>query len=51
MLELAGNPERMISMGNDARSRLMNYSAETAVDGTIESLAATLEPRVLHASA
>jgi glycosyltransferase involved in cell wall biosynthesis len=51
MLELAGNPERMISMGIVARSRLMNYSVETAVDGTIESLAATLEPRVLHASA
>jgi len=51
MLELAGNPERMISMGIDARSRLMNYSVETAVDGIIESLAATLEPRVLHASA
>jgi len=51
MLELAGNPERMISMGINARTRLMNYSIETAVDGIIESLAATLEPRVLHASA
>ena len=51
MLELAGNPERMISMGLEARSRLRNYSVETAVDGIIESLAATLEPRVLHASA
>ena len=51
MLELAGNPEHMISMGLDARSRLINYSVETAVDGIIESLAATLEPRVLHASA
>jgi hypothetical protein len=51
MLELAGNPERMISMGINARNRLMNYSIETAVDGIIESLAATLEPRVLHASA
>jgi glycosyltransferase involved in cell wall biosynthesis len=50
MLELAGNPERMISMGIDARSRLINYSVKTAVDGVIESLAATLEPRVLHAS-
>jgi glycosyltransferase involved in cell wall biosynthesis len=50
MLELAGNPERMISMGIDARSRLMGYSVETAVDGIIESLAATAEPRVLHAS-
>jgi len=51
MLELAGYPQRMISMGIGARSRLMNYSVETAVDGIIKSLAATLEPRVLHASA
>jgi glycosyltransferase involved in cell wall biosynthesis len=51
MLELARSPERMISMGIDARNRLMNYSVETAVDGIIESLAATLEHRVLHASA
>ena len=51
MLEWAGNPERLISMGIDARSRLMNYSIETAVDGIIESLAATLKSRVLHASA
>jgi hypothetical protein len=29
----------------------MNYSVETAVDGIIKSLAATLEPRVLHAGA
>src|ERR1019366_8928098 len=48
MLELAGNPERMISMGLEARSRLRNYSIETAVDGIIQSLAATLDPRVLH---
>jgi glycosyltransferase involved in cell wall biosynthesis len=51
MLELAGNPERMISMGLEARTRLRNYSVETAVDGIIQSLAATLDPRVLHASA
>jgi glycosyltransferase involved in cell wall biosynthesis len=51
MLEFAGNPERMILMGLEARSRLRNYSVETAVDGIIQSLAATLDPRVLHASA
>jgi glycosyltransferase involved in cell wall biosynthesis len=51
ILQLAGNRERMISMGIDARSRLMRYSVETAVDGIVESLAATLEPRVFHASA
>jgi glycosyltransferase involved in cell wall biosynthesis len=51
ILQLTGNRERMISMGFDARSRLMSYSVETAVDGIVESLAATLEPRVLHASA
>lgn len=51
MLELAGNPERMVSMGIGARNKLMNYSVETAVDGIIKALAATLEPRVLHASA
>jgi glycosyltransferase involved in cell wall biosynthesis len=51
MLELAGDPERMISMGICARSRLINYSVETAVEGIIKSLAATLEPRVLHAGA
>jgi glycosyltransferase involved in cell wall biosynthesis len=50
MLELAVNPERMISMGIEARSRLKNYSVETAVNGVVESLTATLEPRVLHAS-
>jgi len=50
ILQLAGNPERLISMGIDARSRLMSYSVETAVDGIVESLAATLEPRVFHAS-
>ena len=48
MLELAGNPERMISMGLEARSRLRNYSVETAVDGIIQSLAATLDPRCRH---
>ena len=51
MLVLARNPERMISMGIDARRRLINYSVKTAVDGTIESLAAALVTRVLHASA
>jgi glycosyltransferase involved in cell wall biosynthesis len=51
ILQLTGNPEHMISMGIEARSRLMSYSVETAVDGIVESLAATLEPRVLHASA
>jgi glycosyltransferase involved in cell wall biosynthesis len=51
ILELAGNPERMISMGLEAQSRLRNYSIETAVDGIIQSLAATVDPRVLHASA
>ena len=50
MLELAGNPERMISMGLKARCGLRNYSIETAVDGIIQSLSATLGPRVLHAS-
>jgi glycosyltransferase involved in cell wall biosynthesis len=50
MLELAGNPDHMISMGIDARSRLINYSVKTAVDGIIASLAAMLEPRVLDAS-
>ena len=49
MLEFAGNPKRMISMGIAARSGSINYSVETAVDGIIKSLAATLEPRVLHA--
>ena len=50
MLEFAGDPERMISMGIDARSRLINYSVETAVDGIIKSLTATLELRVSHAT-
>jgi glycosyltransferase involved in cell wall biosynthesis len=51
MLELAQDPERMISMGVEARSRLRNYSVETAVDGIIQSLAAITDPGVLHASA
>jgi glycosyltransferase involved in cell wall biosynthesis len=51
MLEFSGDPKRMISMGTDAHSRSTNYSVETAVEGIIESLAATLGPRVLHESA
>jgi glycosyltransferase involved in cell wall biosynthesis len=51
MLRLAGSPQRVISMGLEAQSRLRNYSVETAVDGIIQSLATTLDPRVLHASA
>ena len=51
MVELTGNPARMISMGLEAQSRLRNYSVETAVDGVIQSLAGTPDPRVLHASA
>ena len=51
MLELAGSPQRLISMGLEAQSRLKNYSIETAVDGIIQSLAATVDPRVAHASA
>ncbi len=50
MLEFAGNPKRMMSMGTDARSRLANYSVETSADGVIESLTATLHRRVLHAN-
>jgi glycosyltransferase involved in cell wall biosynthesis len=51
IVQLAGNPERMISMGIDAQSRLKNYSVEMAVNGIIQSLAAVLDTRVLHASA
>ncbi|MGB8582330.1 MAG: glycosyltransferase family 4 protein [Candidatus Sulfotelmatobacter sp.] len=51
MLELAGSPQRLISMGLEAQSKLRDYSIETAVDGIIQSLAATVDPRVLHASA
>jgi glycosyltransferase involved in cell wall biosynthesis len=51
MLELAGSPQRLTSMGLGAQSRLRDYSIETAVDGIIQSLAATVDPRVLHASA
>ena len=43
MLEFAENPERMISMGVEARNRLRSYSVEAAVNGIIESLAATLQ--------
>jgi glycosyltransferase involved in cell wall biosynthesis len=50
MLELAGNPERMISMGIGARSRLTNYSVEAAVDGVMQALMATVGPQVLHAN-
>jgi glycosyltransferase involved in cell wall biosynthesis len=51
MLELAGSPQRLVSMGLEAQSRLRDHSIETAVDGVIQSLAATVDPRVLHASA
>jgi glycosyltransferase involved in cell wall biosynthesis len=50
MLELARDPERTISMGLEARSRVRNYSVTTAVDGIIQSLVATLGPRASHAS-
>jgi len=49
MVELAANPERLSSMGVEARTRLRNYSVGTAVDGVVQSLAATLNPRVLNA--
>jgi glycosyltransferase involved in cell wall biosynthesis len=48
MLELAGNPERMISMGSKAQIRLKNYSVETAVDGVLQALGATLNFEVLQ---
>jgi glycosyltransferase involved in cell wall biosynthesis len=51
MVRFSVNPEGLISMGIDARSRLKNYSVETAVDGVIQSLETPLEPRVWHASA
>lgn len=51
MLEFSGDPGRMISMGTDAHGRSINYSVQTAVEGIIDSLAATLRPRVLHESA
>jgi glycosyltransferase involved in cell wall biosynthesis len=51
MADLAANPEHAVSMGFEARSRLRNYSIDTAVDGVIQSLAATLDPQVLHTSA
>jgi glycosyltransferase involved in cell wall biosynthesis len=51
MLELAGSPQRLISMALKAQSRLRDYSIETAVDGVIQSLAATVDSRALHASA
>ena len=43
MLEFADNPERVISMGIEARNRLSKYSVEAAVNGIVESLTATLE--------
>ena len=42
-LEFADDPERLISMGVEARSRLRNYSVDAAVNGIIESLTATLK--------
>ena len=50
IVELAASPERLSSMGSEARARLRNYSVETAVDGIVQSLAATLNRRVLNAS-
>jgi hypothetical protein len=51
MVRFSVNPEGLTSMGIDARSRLKNYSVETAVEGVIKSLETPLEPRVWHASA
>jgi glycosyltransferase involved in cell wall biosynthesis len=50
ILELAEKPERIISMGVEAKNRLRNYSVDTAVKGIIESLAATLGIPFLHAN-
>lgn len=51
MVEFAARPEYRVSMGIEARTRLKSYSVETAVNGVIESLSATLQPQVLHANA
>jgi glycosyltransferase involved in cell wall biosynthesis len=50
MLQFSGDRRNLISMGMHARSRLINYSIETAVDGVIKSLETTLESRASHAS-
>jgi glycosyltransferase involved in cell wall biosynthesis len=50
MLELGANPGRVIAMGSDARRRVRNHSVETAVDGVIQALSATIDRRVLDAT-
>ncbi len=44
MVELARNPSQIVAMGENAHNRLRNYSVGVAVEGVLESLAATIGP-------
>ena len=49
MVKLARNPSQIAVMGENAHNRLRNYSVGAAVEGVLQSLAATLVRRRLHA--
>ena len=44
MVELARGPSQIAAMGESAHNRLRNYSVGVAVEGVLESLAATIGP-------
>ena len=44
MVRLARNPAHIAAMGRNAHDRLQSYSVEAAVEGVLQSLAATLGP-------
>jgi glycosyltransferase involved in cell wall biosynthesis len=44
MVELARDPSQIVAMGENAHNRLRNYSVGVAVEGVLESLAATIGP-------
>jgi glycosyltransferase involved in cell wall biosynthesis len=46
LAEVAANPDRRVEMGHQARLRVEAYSAEHAVDGTLEALAFLTGERV-----
>ena len=51
MIEFARQPSRLAIMGVHARERVERCSVQTAVEGVLQSLAASTESRVLHAIA
>jgi glycosyltransferase involved in cell wall biosynthesis len=49
MIEFARQPSRLTIMGVQARERVEKYSVQTAVEGVLQSLAASVDSQALHA--